>query len=166
MQYRLVGNRELKLRETPSVSGTTSVHRAARAVAGHWPPRVRARDRAPDLANNSGPPYGSAEATSGQILRRDLAGDRDEIGPRPFHLLLSKFWRRWRRVAQGANGNRRSQVKFTSELVAGERMRVSTKDPQVIDQLNADPDAQIVAESDDMTSFELPKAAFELRFPA
>jgi hypothetical protein len=57
-------------------------------------------------------------------------------------------------------------VEFTSELVAGERMRISTTDPEVIDQLNADPDAQLVAESAETTSFELPKSAFELRFPA
>ena len=30
-----------------------------------------------DLANNYGPPYGSAEETFGQILRKDLAGHRD-----------------------------------------------------------------------------------------
>ena len=32
-----------------------------------------------DLANNYGPPYGSAEETFGTILRTDLAGHRDEI---------------------------------------------------------------------------------------
>ena len=32
-----------------------------------------------DLANNYGPPPGSAEETFGQILRRDLAGYRDEL---------------------------------------------------------------------------------------
>ena len=32
-----------------------------------------------DLANNYGPPPGSAEETFGQILRRDLAGHRDEL---------------------------------------------------------------------------------------
>jgi aryl-alcohol dehydrogenase-like predicted oxidoreductase len=32
-----------------------------------------------DLANDYGPPYGSAEETFGQILRKDLAGHRDEI---------------------------------------------------------------------------------------
>jgi aryl-alcohol dehydrogenase-like predicted oxidoreductase len=32
-----------------------------------------------DLANKYGPPYGSAEETFGQILRKDLAGHRDEI---------------------------------------------------------------------------------------
>jgi L-glyceraldehyde 3-phosphate reductase len=32
-----------------------------------------------DLANNYGPPYGSAEETFGRILRDDLAGHRDEI---------------------------------------------------------------------------------------
>jgi L-glyceraldehyde 3-phosphate reductase len=32
-----------------------------------------------DLANNYGPPYGSAEETFGTILRKDFAGHRDEI---------------------------------------------------------------------------------------
>jgi L-glyceraldehyde 3-phosphate reductase len=32
-----------------------------------------------DLANNYGPPYGSAEETFGEILRKDFAGHRDEI---------------------------------------------------------------------------------------
>jgi L-glyceraldehyde 3-phosphate reductase len=32
-----------------------------------------------DLANNYGPPYGSAEETFGQILRKDLAPYRDEL---------------------------------------------------------------------------------------
>ena len=32
-----------------------------------------------DLANNYGPPPGSAEETFGQILRRDLQGFRDEL---------------------------------------------------------------------------------------
>jgi len=32
-----------------------------------------------DLANNYGPPYGSAEETFGRILRQDLSGHRDEL---------------------------------------------------------------------------------------
>ncbi len=32
-----------------------------------------------DLANNYGPPYGSAEETFGQVMRRDLAPYRDEL---------------------------------------------------------------------------------------
>ncbi|GAY09754.1 L-glyceraldehyde 3-phosphate reductase [Pseudonocardia sp. N23] len=32
-----------------------------------------------DLANNYGPPYGSAEINAGRILREDLAGHRDEL---------------------------------------------------------------------------------------
>jgi L-glyceraldehyde 3-phosphate reductase len=32
-----------------------------------------------DLANNYGPPPGSAEETFGQVLRRDLAPYRDEL---------------------------------------------------------------------------------------
>src|SRR3989442_5745978 len=32
-----------------------------------------------DLANNYGPPYGSAEVNFGRILREDFAGHRDEL---------------------------------------------------------------------------------------
>ena len=32
-----------------------------------------------DLANNYGPPYGSAEINAGRILREDFAGLRDEL---------------------------------------------------------------------------------------
>jgi L-glyceraldehyde 3-phosphate reductase len=32
-----------------------------------------------DLANNYGPPYGSAETTFGRLLKRDLVGHRDEL---------------------------------------------------------------------------------------
>src|SRR5690348_5577904 len=32
-----------------------------------------------DLANNYGPPYGSAETNFGRILKTDLAGHRDEL---------------------------------------------------------------------------------------
>src|ERR1051326_3985771 len=32
-----------------------------------------------DLANNYGPPYGSAETNFGRMLRTDLAGHRDEL---------------------------------------------------------------------------------------
>ena len=32
-----------------------------------------------DLANNYGPPYGSAETNFGRILREDLASYRDEV---------------------------------------------------------------------------------------
>ena len=32
-----------------------------------------------DLANNYGPPYGSAEENFGRMLRRDLASFRDEL---------------------------------------------------------------------------------------
>src|SRR5213082_1034520 len=32
-----------------------------------------------DLANNYGPPYGSAEENFGRILKSDLAGHRDEL---------------------------------------------------------------------------------------
>ncbi len=55
---------------------------------------------------------------------------------------------------------------FTTELVAHDTMRVTTKDPDVIDQLDADPAAHLVAEGDEVTTFELPKDAFALHFPA
>ena len=32
-----------------------------------------------DLANNYGPPYGSAEENFGRILKKDLSGHRDEL---------------------------------------------------------------------------------------
>jgi aryl-alcohol dehydrogenase-like predicted oxidoreductase len=32
-----------------------------------------------DLANNYGPPYGSAEESFGHVLRSDLSGHRDEL---------------------------------------------------------------------------------------
>ncbi len=37
-----------------------------------------------DLANNYGPPPGSAERTFGRILRSDFAGRRDELMPGPY----------------------------------------------------------------------------------
>ena len=55
---------------------------------------------------------------------------------------------------------------FTTELVAEDRIRVSTKDPEVVEQLKADAGAQVVAETDGVTKFELPRAAFALHFPA
>ena len=55
---------------------------------------------------------------------------------------------------------------FTTELVAEDRIRVSTKDPEVVEQLKADPEAQVVGETGGVTKFELPKAAFALHFPA
>ena len=56
-------------------------------------------------------------------------------------------------------------MKFTTELVANDRISISTKDPEVIEQLAADPDAEMVSETGDSTRFELAKDAFELRFP-
>ena len=55
---------------------------------------------------------------------------------------------------------------FTTELVAEDRIHVSTKDPEVVEQLKADAEAQVVAEADGVTKFELPRAAFALHFPA
>jgi L-glyceraldehyde 3-phosphate reductase len=41
-----------------------------------------------DLANNYGPPYGSAEENAGRLLATDFRGHRDE--------LIISFWRRAR----------------------------------------------------------------------
>lgn len=56
--------------------GGADVFEAARAMI------LRAFDRGVthfDLANNYGPPYGSAEENFGQILRKDLASHRNEL---------------------------------------------------------------------------------------
>jgi L-glyceraldehyde 3-phosphate reductase len=80
MQYRRCGRSGLKL---PAISlglwqnfGGERPFEASRAIV------TRAFDRGVthfDLANNYGPPYGSAEETFGRILHRDLAGYRDEL---------------------------------------------------------------------------------------
>jgi L-glyceraldehyde 3-phosphate reductase len=80
MQYRRCGRSGLKL---PAVSlgmwqnhGGKQPSDASRAVVR------RAFDLGIthiDLANNYGPPYGSAEENFGRILRKDLAGHRDEL---------------------------------------------------------------------------------------
>src|SRR5664280_2457683 len=80
MQYRHCGRSGLKL---PAISlglwqnfGGERPLEASRAIM------TRAFDLGVthfDLANNYGPPYGSAEETFGRILRTDLAGYRDEL---------------------------------------------------------------------------------------
>ena len=80
MQYRRCGRSGLKL---PAISlglwqnfGGDHPFEASRAIV------TRAFDLGVthfDLANNYGPPYGSAEQTFGQILRQDLAAYRDEL---------------------------------------------------------------------------------------
>ena len=80
MPYRRVGRSGLKL---PAVSlglwhnfGGVDVYENARAMLH------RAFDLGIthfDLANNYGPPYGSAEETFGRILRQDFRGYRDEL---------------------------------------------------------------------------------------
>lgn len=80
MQYRRSGRSGLKL---PAVSlglwhnfGGVDTYETARAMV------LRAFDLGVthfDLANNYGPPPGSAEETFGQILRKDLAPYRDEL---------------------------------------------------------------------------------------
>ena len=80
MPYRRAGRRGLKL---PAVSlglwqnfGSTQPLEASRAILR------RAFDLGIthfDLANNYGPPYGSAESVFGQVLASDLAPYRDEL---------------------------------------------------------------------------------------
>ena len=80
MQYRRCGRSGLKL---PAISlglwqnfGGSRPFEASRAIV------TRAFDLGVthfDLANNYGPPYGSAEETFGRILRKDLAAYRDEL---------------------------------------------------------------------------------------
>ena len=80
MQYRRCGRSGLKL---PAISlglwqnfGGDHPFEASRATV------TRAFDLGVthfDLANNYGPPYGSAEETFGRILRQDLAAYRDEL---------------------------------------------------------------------------------------
>src|SRR2546428_4929055 len=50
-----------------------------------------------DLANNYGPPYGSAEAKFGRLLATDLPPDRDElvIPAKAGHHLLPRPFRGW-----------------------------------------------------------------------
>jgi L-glyceraldehyde 3-phosphate reductase len=80
MQYRRCGQSGLKL---PAISlglwqnfGGERPFETSRAIV------LRAFDLGVthfDLANNYGPPYGSAEETFGQILRKGLAAHRDEL---------------------------------------------------------------------------------------
>ena len=80
MRYNRCGRSGLKL---PAISlglwhnfGGVDVYENSRAIA------LRAFDRGIthfDLANNYGPPKGSAEETWGRILKEDLAGYRDEL---------------------------------------------------------------------------------------
>jgi L-glyceraldehyde 3-phosphate reductase len=80
MQYRRCGHSGLKL---PAISlglwqnfGGDHPFETSRAIV------TRAFDLGVthfDLANNYGPPYGSAEETFGRILRKDLAAYRDEL---------------------------------------------------------------------------------------
>jgi L-glyceraldehyde 3-phosphate reductase len=54
--------------DAPSDENRAIVRRAFEAGVTHF-----------DLANNYGPPYGSAETNFGKMLRTDLAGHRDEL---------------------------------------------------------------------------------------
>jgi L-glyceraldehyde 3-phosphate reductase len=80
MQYRRVGKWGLKLPEISlglwhNLGGTAPLERSREIVRRAFELGITHFD----LANNYGPPYGSAEETFGQILRKDLAGHRDEI---------------------------------------------------------------------------------------
>ena len=80
MAYRFCGRSGLKLPllslglwhnfgdSTPMDTQRAIVHAAFDAGVTHF-----------DLANNYGPPYGSAETNFGRILRQDLAAYRDEL---------------------------------------------------------------------------------------
>ncbi|WP_072806056.1 L-glyceraldehyde 3-phosphate reductase [Rhodococcoides yunnanense] len=80
MQYRRIGRSGLKLPaislglwhnfgdDTPLATGRAVLRRAFDLGITHF-----------DLANNYGPPYGSAEKNFGRILREDFAGYRDEL---------------------------------------------------------------------------------------
>ena len=80
MQYRRCGRAGSSCPRSRSASGTTSAATARRDV-----PRAilrRAFDLGVthfDLANNYGPPYGSAEETFGAVMRDDLRPYRDEL---------------------------------------------------------------------------------------
>jgi L-glyceraldehyde 3-phosphate reductase len=54
--------------EAPSAENHSIIRRAFELGVTHF-----------DLANNYGPPYGSAETNFGKMLRTDLAGHRDEL---------------------------------------------------------------------------------------
>lgn len=80
MQYRRVGAAGLKLPaislglwhnfgdDVPIATQRAVLHRAFDLGVNHF-----------DLANNYGPPYGSAEKNFGRIFREDFAGYRDEL---------------------------------------------------------------------------------------
>src|SRR5580693_7993619 len=80
MEYRRCGRSGLKLPlvslglwqnfgdDRPRETGRAILRRAFDLGVTHF-----------DLANNYGPPYGSAEEHFGDVLRRDLAGYRDEL---------------------------------------------------------------------------------------
>src|SRR4030088_2967321 len=80
MQYRRTGRSGLKL---PAISlglwqnfgGDTPLERQRAIVRRAFDLGITHID----LANNYGPPYGSAEANFGRILATDLAGHRDEL---------------------------------------------------------------------------------------
>ena len=58
-----------------------------------------------DLANNYGPPFGSAEINFGRILREDLTAHRDEL------LISSKAgWDMWRGPYGGGGGSRKHML--------------------------------------------------------
>jgi L-glyceraldehyde 3-phosphate reductase len=80
MPYRRIGASGLRL---PAISlGLWQNFGDDRALETQQAIVRRAFDRGVthfDLANNYGPPYGSAEANFGRILRSDLRGHRDEL---------------------------------------------------------------------------------------
>ena len=73
-RYRFCGRSGLKLRRCRSVSGTTSAtrRRSTRSAPCCAPPSISGITHF-DLANNYGPPYGSAEINFGRLLREDFS---------------------------------------------------------------------------------------------
>jgi L-glyceraldehyde 3-phosphate reductase len=65
-----------------------------------------------DLANNYGPPYGSAEENFGEILRKDFSGHRNEL------LISTKAgWDMWR-GPYGLGGSRKYMLASLDESLA------------------------------------------------
>ncbi len=56
-------------------------------------------------------------------------------------------------------------MQFTTKLIAGDRIEVTTEDPEVIDQLTQSPDANLVDDGGAAKRFELPKNVFDVVFP-
>jgi L-glyceraldehyde 3-phosphate reductase len=114
MVYRACGRSGLKLPvlslglwhnfgdSTPIETGKSIVRTAFDAGITHF-----------DLANNYGPPYGSAEVNFGRILREDLAAHRDEL------IISSKAgWDMWRGPYGEGGGSRKHMLASLDQSLA------------------------------------------------